>query len=174
MFCTADLRQTNPFLSPYELKLIDASSLPWQMEFTNNDAKVNVTLSDIYVGGKMLTHVQAEKIFNASIALQRTVNDSTSGPSKSEKEAEEVASFDGRAHLNSQQMTRRQSILTIQADNNGGGGCIMVPKNVLFPANADNVETLRNSAHYYAITYTWRWRTSSQKTQRSSLLAGEL
>ena len=128
MFRTADPRQTNPFLSPSELESIDASSLPWQMEFANNDTKVNVTLSDIYVGGKMLARVQAERIFNATVALQRTVNDSTSAPGESEKEAEEVAQSDRRAHLNSQQMTRWRSILTIQADDDGGGCMHRGPK----------------------------------------------
>ena len=115
------------------------------MEFANNDTKVNVTLSDIYVGGKMLARVQAERKFNATIALQNTANDSNIGPRESEEEAEEVAPSDRRVQLNTQM--RRRSILTIQADDDGGG-CIVVPKNVLSPANADDVETLRNAAHY--------------------------
>ena len=125
------------------------------MKFLNNDAKVNVTLSDIYVGGKMLMRVQAERTFN-TVMLQRTVNDST--PRKSEKDAEEVAPPDcrvlpnsqppdRRSLLDSQKMIRRRSILTIQTDD-GGKEYIVVPKKVLSPDNADDVETLRNAAHY--------------------------
>ena len=32
-----------------------------QMEFANNETKVGVVLSDMYVGGKMLARVQAER-----------------------------------------------------------------------------------------------------------------
>lgn len=118
------------------------------MKFANNDTKVGVTLSDIYVGGMMLARVQAERQFNAIIELQRMMNsiDETGTPA-SEKVDEQSPTTNLRAQLlNSGRMTHRRSILTIQNDD--GGGCIVVPKNVLAPSNPDDVEILRNAAHY--------------------------
>ncbi len=105
----------------------------------------------------MLARIQAERKFNAAIALQRTVNNTTGGPGGEGEEPEAAAAAaappppsnrrallrDGRHN-----MTRKHSILTIQANGNDTGGSIAVPKNVLSPANADDVDTLRRAAHY--------------------------
>jgi hypothetical protein len=67
----------NPNLGGQELKntgeLKDfASNL---MEFANNDTKLDLVLSDMYVGGKLLARVQAERRLIAIQRLQQTSND---------------------------------------------------------------------------------------------------
>lgn len=146
-----------------------------KMEFANNETKVNVTLSDVYVGGMILSRVQAERMFDATILLQLAMNTTNSvddngstavaredgtgsGEAEAEAEAKEEAgggdagvpppSFDRGALLNvARRLTRRRSILTLQHKDDGGG-CIVVPKNVLDQNNPIDVETLRNAAHY--------------------------
>ena len=64
----------NPNLGGQELKntgeLKDfASNL---MEFANNDTKLDLVLSDMYVGGKLLARVQAERRLIAIQRLQQT------------------------------------------------------------------------------------------------------
>ena len=53
------------------------------MEFANNESKVDVVLSDMYVGGKLLARVQAERRMNGIIKLQRTTNQRASDKKKS-------------------------------------------------------------------------------------------
>ena len=136
-----------------------------KMEFANNETKVNVTLSDVYVGGMILSRVQAERMFDATILLQLAMNTTNSvddngstAVARAEAEAKEEAgggdagvpppSFDRGALLNvARRLTRRRSILTLQHKDDGGG-CIVVPKNVLDQNNPIDVETLRNAAHY--------------------------
>lgn len=67
----------NPNLGGQELKntgeLKDfASNL---MDFANNDTKLDLVLSDMYVGGKLLARVQAERRLIAIQRLQQTSND---------------------------------------------------------------------------------------------------
>ena len=48
------------------------------MEFANNDAKLDLVLSDMYVGGKLLARVQAERRLKAIQSLQETSNEMNS------------------------------------------------------------------------------------------------
>ena len=93
------------------------------MEFANNDTKVGLVLSDMYVGGKMLARVQAERRFAAIQTLQQASNMSSI--------------------LRVQDAKRRQSIRTLQA-NEEGTGCVVAEKPLLTSSNSDDVEVLRN------------------------------
>lgn len=93
------------------------------MEFANNDTKVGLVLSDMYVGGKMLARVQAERRFAAIQTLQQASNMSSI--------------------LRVQDAKRRQSIRTLQA-NEEGTGCVVAEKSLLTSSNSDDVEVLRN------------------------------
>ena len=93
------------------------------MEFANNDTKVGLVLSDMYVGGKMLARVQAERRFVAIQTLQQASNMSSI--------------------LKVQDAKRRQSIRTLQA-NEEGTGCVVAEKSLLTSSNSDDVEVLRN------------------------------
>ena len=122
------------------------------MEFANNEAKTDVVLSDMYVGGKLLARVQAERRIEGIMKIQRT-----SDIKKDEKEEEITASksnetsplssINRRAQLGSQDVRRRRSILTLQAGDDGKD-CVVVAKDVLTSDNDKDVETLRNAAHY--------------------------
>jgi len=115
------------------------------MEFANNETKVGVVLSDMYVGGKLLARVQAERRMRAIQMLQSSSN------KRDEKQdtPDEVmrSSADRRALLDSKDVRRRRSILTLQADGDGKD-CVVVEKNVLTNNNEGDVNVLRNAAHY--------------------------
>ena len=120
------------------------------MEFANNETKVGVVLSDMYVGGKMLARVQAERRFKAIQVLQHTSNmrgDGVEHHATDEQQSAIAKSSDRRALLGSQDAKRRRSILTLQTDGDGKG-CVVVEKNVLTSSNGEDVEVLRNAAHY--------------------------
>jgi len=119
------------------------------MEFANNDTKLGIVLSDMYVGGKLLARVQAERRMNAIIGLQRTSNKRGEGsPKKAKADLSTAApSVDRRDLLGGQDAKRRRSILTLQTEEDGKG-CVVVEKNVLTSTNGEDVRVLRLAAHY--------------------------
>ena len=126
--------------------LLPPKSYLIQMEFANNDTKVGLVLSDMYVGGKMLARVQAERRFSAIQQLQHA----RGSKSKEESSEEETAldpSINRRALLKSQGSKHRRSILTLQVGDKGKE-YVAVEKNVLTSSNHEDVDVLRNAAHY--------------------------
>lgn len=118
------------------------------MEFANNESRVGIVLSDMYVGGKMLARVQSERRAKAIQMLQRASNKKGVEEEIPEEEKESAtAPSDRRDLLGGQDAKRRRSILTIQTDEDGQG-CIVVQKNILTSSNGEDVEVLRNCAHY--------------------------
>ena len=123
------------------------------MEFANNDTQLGLTLSDMYVGGKLLARVQAERRVKAIQELQQTSNLGNEVKSLIESEVDEGvdASDEGgnrRAQLmNEGKQRRRQSILTLQADDDGQNYVVMAKK-LLQSQNPDDKEILRIAAHY--------------------------
>ena len=125
-----------------------------QMEFANNDTKVGLVLSDMYVGGKMLARVQAERKFSAIQQLQHARGSASKEEGIAEeavKAAEEVegssAPLNRRNLLKSQGSKHRRSILTLQVGDKGKE-YVAVEKNVLTSSNNEDVDVLRNAAHY--------------------------
>lgn len=93
----------NPNLGGKELKntgeLKDfASNL---MEFANNDTKMDLVLSDMYVGGKLLARVQAERRLIAIQRLQQTSNDIKTEREKKKKNSENEKNKMNRVNRNS-------------------------------------------------------------------------
>jgi hypothetical protein len=123
------------------------------MEFANNDTKVGLVLSDMYVGGKMLARVQAERRFSAIQQLQHARGSASKKGNEEEiaKEEEKVegssVSLNRRTLLKSQGLKHRRSILTLQVGDKGKE-YVAVEKNVLTSSNNEDVDVLRNAAHY--------------------------
>ncbi|KAL7463832.1 hypothetical protein ACHAXS_004182 [Conticribra weissflogii] len=118
------------------------------MEFANNDTKIDVTLSDMYVGLKMLARVQGERRVDAIRNLHK---------SSENKAVDETAvvfpggdsnsSVTDRRALLSTPARNRNSILTLKA-NDDGEGFFVVEKKVLSPSNKDDLNILKTAAHF--------------------------
>mmetsp|Transcript_29580 Transcript_29580/g.59412 ORF Transcript_29580/g.59412 Transcript_29580/m.59412 type:complete len:985 (+) Transcript_29580:263-3217(+) len=118
------------------------------MEFANNDTKVDVTLSDMYVGLKMLARVQGERRVEAIRNLHKA---------SLNKDIEETVVVDPGDYTKTSVTDRRallitparnrNSILTLKA-NDEDEGFYVVEKNVLSPSNEDDVRILKNAAHF--------------------------
>ena len=113
------------------------------MEFANNDSKVDVVLSDMYVGLKMLARVQAERRMMAIQNIQKASNKKKDDTTH-DAALEEQAVMDRRLLLPS---TPRRSILTLQAKADGDGFAA-VDKDVLSSSNEGDVDLLRKAAHF--------------------------
>jgi hypothetical protein len=87
------------------------------MEFTNNDAKVDVVLSDMYVGGRLLARVQAERRY---IVIQKLKESPTEDQTKEPDEevvVEGVDTADRRTLLQSK--AHYKHLLTLQPKKDG-------------------------------------------------------
>ena len=134
----------------------DIYSLPsdrTQMGLVNNNTSLDMVLSDMYVGLKLLARVQAERRYNAIMQIQHSSNENINKRSIGEDKAQCETVIDNRKIMPSSSAQRRHSILTIQTKEDGRG-CIAVEKSVLSSSNPDDVEILRLSAHY--CTYAQR------------------
>ena len=92
------------------------------MKFVNNDTKLDIVLSDVYVAGKLLARVQAERRLIAIQRLQQTANDI-----KADR--------------------RRRSVLTLQT-NEEGEKYVIVEKDVLSSSNKNDVDVLSDASYY--------------------------
>mmetsp|Transcript_21209 Transcript_21209/g.42636 ORF Transcript_21209/g.42636 Transcript_21209/m.42636 type:complete len:977 (-) Transcript_21209:10-2940(-) len=157
----------NPNLGGKELKnkgeLKDfASNL---MGFANNDTKLDIVLSDMYIGAKMLARVQAERRLLAIQRLQQTSNQK-----KTEREdkdniveaptgdaIEGATKKDYRSTLKKD--GKRRSVLTLQTSEQGKE-YVVVEKDVLCSDNKNDVDVLKEVAHYsiYAEYVYWHFR----------------
>ncbi|KAL9190050.1 hypothetical protein ACHAXT_007261 [Thalassiosira profunda] len=120
------------------------------MEFANNDTNLGLVLSDMYVGGKLLARVQAQKRIETIQQLQLTSRARKSQGDTVKEEEEEQSTTEApadRRTLMGAQEKHRRSILTLQTDADGSG-CVVVEKNILTSTNSEDVEVLRNAAHY--------------------------
>ena len=115
------------------------------MEFANNESKVDVVLSDMYVAGKLLARVQAERKMDRIIQLQRASNKKSVEPET--EESEMAVPSNRRNLLGSLDMKRRRSIMTLQAGEDGKEQ-IVVMKNILTNENEEDVSILKNAGHY--------------------------
>ncbi len=118
-----------------------------QMGLANNDTSLDLVLSDMYVGLKLLARVQAERRYSAIMRIQHSSNIDRKSRSETEEKQSDDKINDRRALLSSVSAKRRRSILTLQTAEDGDG-CIAVEKNVLSSSNPEDVEILRLSAHY--------------------------
>ena len=119
-----------------------------QMEFANNSTSLDLVLSDMYVGLKLLARVQAERRHNTIMLVQQSSNEQVGRENISSEETQSAtAAMNRRALLSSLSTQRRRSILTLQTAEDGDG-FIAVEKNVLSSSNPEDVEILRLSAHY--------------------------
>jgi len=116
------------------------------MEFANNDTRLDLVFSDMYVGLKLLARVQAERRHNTIMQIQHSSNAQVGREDTSEETQIDIA-MNRRALLTSLSTQRRRSILTLQTKEDGEG-FIAVEKNVLSSNNPDDVEILRKAAHY--------------------------
>mmetsp|Transcript_20169 Transcript_20169/g.46254 ORF Transcript_20169/g.46254 Transcript_20169/m.46254 type:complete len:995 (-) Transcript_20169:24-3008(-) len=119
------------------------------MEFANNDTQLGLTLSDMYVGGKLLARVQAERRVKAIQELQQTSNLSNEGKSLTESEGDGASDNGGnrRAQLmNEGKQRRRQSILTLQTED--GQNYVVMAKQLLQSQNREDAEILSLASHY--------------------------
>jgi hypothetical protein len=111
------------------------------MEFANNDAKVDVVLSDMYVGGKLLARVQAERRF---LAIQKLKTTSNQQQNESlvvdESVGESIDHSTDRRHLLKSKKSKNKRILTLQPQ--ADGDYVVSEKNVLSNRNAEDVEIL--------------------------------
>jgi hypothetical protein len=128
------------------------------MEFTNNDAKVDVVLSDMYVGGKLLARVQAERRYMTIQKLKETSNqgqDQDSNDVNEEAmatEEEATESMNRRSLLQSKTLSKYKQILTIQPKKNGHD-YVVSEKRVLSSKNEEDVDVIKskfciNIGHY--------------------------
>jgi hypothetical protein len=118
------------------------------MEFANNDTSLDLVLSDMYVGLKLLARVQAERMYSTIMLVQHSSNEQDGRENISYEEKQSASPIiNRRAILSSLSTQRRRSILTLQTAEDGDG-CIAVEKNVLSSSNPEDVEILRLSAHY--------------------------
>lgn len=127
------------------------------MEFANNDTKLDLVLSDVYIGGKLLARVQAQRRAKAIQELQQASNFASKTQSDvvdsqdSEAVEDSQASGDLRTQLKPQK--RRNSILTLQVEGDSKSYVVM-EKKLLTSTNPEDVEILRNVKHYsiYAVS----------------------
>lgn len=111
------------------------------MEFANNDAKVDVVLSDIYVGGNLLARVQAERRFLAIQKLKTTSNQQQNeSPVVDESGGESFDHSSDRRQLLKSKKSKNKRILTLQPQ--ADGDYVVSEKNVLSSKNAEDVEIL--------------------------------
>ncbi|KAL3796024.1 hypothetical protein HJC23_013081 [Cyclotella cryptica] len=117
------------------------------MEFANNDAKVDVVLSDMYVGGKLLARVQAERRF---LAIQKLKTTSNQQQDESLDDDESTGDFvdhsTDRRQLLKTKKSKNKRILTLQPQVDGD--YVVSEKNVLSSKSAEDVEILTASAHF--------------------------
>lgn len=111
------------------------------MEFANNDAKVDVVLSDIYVGGNLLARVQAERRFLAIQKLKTTSNQQQNeSPVVDESCGESFDHSSDRRQLLKSKKSKNKRILTLQPQ--ADGDYVVSEKNILSSKNAEDVEIL--------------------------------
>eukprot|EP00804_Cyclotella_cryptica_P026509 CCRYP_008141-RB/>CCRYP_008141-RB protein AED:0.08 eAED:0.08 QI:258/1/1/1/0.63/0.5/12/1927/500 len=117
------------------------------MEFANNDTKVDIVLSDMYVGGKLLARVQAERRF---VAIQKLKERASRQQNESlvcnESLGEWLHPSGHRRQLLKSMKSQYKRILTLQTKANGD--YVVSEKNVLSNMNAGDVKILAASAHF--------------------------
>jgi 23S rRNA U2552 (ribose-2'-O)-methylase RlmE/FtsJ len=115
------------------------------MEFANNDAKVDVVLSDMYVGGKLLARVQAERRFLAIQKLKTTSKKIHNEEPEENVDVENIMkSSDRRQVLQSRTLSRyKEVILTVQQKPDSHD-YVVSEKNVLSSTKKEDVEILHS------------------------------
>jgi hypothetical protein len=123
-----------------------------KMEFANNDAKVDITLSDIYVGGKLLARVQAERRY---ITIQKLKESSNEGKDQdlAATTEENMVESNRRSLLQSKTLSKYKQILTIQPKKNGQD-YVVSEKRVLSSKNEEDVEVI--SSKFYQSSHLLR------------------
>jgi hypothetical protein len=116
------------------------------MEFANNDAKVDITLSDIYVGGKLLARVQAERRYMTIQKLKESSNEGKDQDLAATTEENTVVESNRRSLLQSKTLSKYKQILTIQPKKNGQD-YVVSEKRVLSSKNEEDVEVI--SSKFY-------------------------
>ena len=122
----------------------------FKMEFANNDAKVDVVLSDMYVGGKILSRIQAERRY---MVIQKLKTNSSQNKDPNEECNEQIGLDTGDA-MNKDRRTLLQSkihkqILTLQPKN--GEDYVISEKTLLSSKSDEDVEILRSETYLVII-----------------------
>jgi hypothetical protein len=126
------------------------------MEFTNNDAKVDVVLSDMYVGGKLLARVQAERRY---LTIQKLKETSKENPRKDSNDEDTETSCvlktedskNRRALLQSKTLSRYKQILTVQPSRKNGQDYVVSEKRVLSSENEEDVQVVKSKCDSYQV-----------------------
>jgi hypothetical protein len=118
------------------------------MEFTNNDAKVDVVLSDMYVGGRLLARVQAERRY---IVIQKLKESPTEDQTKEPDEevvVEGVDTADRRTLLQSK--AHYKHLLTLQPKKDGQD-YVVSEKRVLSNHSEEDLQIIKSKYNILCI-----------------------
>ena len=123
-----------------------------KMEFTNNDAKVDVVLSDIYVAGKLLSRIQAERRY---MVVEKLKTNSIQNKVP-EEECNKQKEVDIGGAMNTDRRTLLQSkihkrILTLQPKN--GEDYVVSEKRLLSSKSDEDVEVLKSELYLVIIAF---------------------
>jgi len=139
------------------------------MGFANNDTHLDIVLSDMYIGGKLLARVQAERRLLAIQRLQQTSNQKNTerenrgsdGNNDNNITEAPKGEIEGKKDFRStlKKGGRRRSVLTLQT-NEEGKEYVVVEKDVLSLDNKEDVDILKEVTHYsiYAQYVYWHFR----------------
>lgn len=111
------------------------------MEFVNNDAKVDVVLSDMYVGGKLLSRVQAERRHIVVQKLKMNAHQNGTVDDQGNEGVESDEGKDRRTLLQSKTLSKYKQILTLQPKKDGHD-YVVSEKRVLSSKNQEDVDVL--------------------------------
>eukprot|EP00571_Detonula_confervacea_P013330 CAMPEP_0172302010 /NCGR_PEP_ID=MMETSP1058-20130122/3782_1 /TAXON_ID=83371 /ORGANISM="Detonula confervacea, Strain CCMP 353" /LENGTH=860 /DNA_ID=CAMNT_0013012335 /DNA_START=504 /DNA_END=3086 /DNA_ORIENTATION=- len=123
-------------------------------EFTNNDAKMGIVLSDLYVGFKATARVQVEQRVEAVRKVSLQISEikkscNTDGVKTGEDESLDQDSISKvcKRTIFANQSNHRQSMLGLQAE---AGGYEVVERNLLMHENETDMTTLADATKYVA------------------------
>ena len=123
------------------------------MEFTNNDAKVDVVLSDIYVGGKLLARVQAERRYMVIQKLKQThANKEEIENEEGNVEVDNADTSDRRELLQSKTKSRYKQMLASMRVKNGHD-YVVSEKILLSSRNEEDINIIKSKCDQLSVLY---------------------
>jgi hypothetical protein len=129
------------------------------MELTNNESSVDLVLSDIYVGAKLLRRQQAEQQVEVIQKLTKLHRASSMEEENEDERTSQSISEDQCLRTTLQKTKKQRSVLTLQATGEDAG-YTLVEKTFLSSSNTEDVHILQKISHYsiyaqYAYYFKW-------------------
>jgi len=129
------------------------------MEFTNNESSVDLVMSDIYVGAKLLRRKQAEQKVEAIQKLMELQRSSSMEKGNEDEVISQSTSEAQCLRTTLQKSKKQRSVLTLQATGEDGE-YTLVEKTFLSSSNTEDVHILQKVSHYsvyaqYAYSFKW-------------------